>query len=212
LEASLPNLGTVLLVVGWFGDDLRAGQCTIRPKVEFADKSTTPNAWQVHTLSRAAAAVVSTVNGRPAYGGTPSDDSVVRAVRDLKARGFSVVFYPFVFMDIAQGNSLPDPWTGSFAQPVYPWRGRITCDPAPGRPGTADKTATAGTQVAAFFGSAAPGDISVSVNGSTGAVFTGYSGPSEWSFRRFILHYAKLCAAINAVDPGAVDGFLIGSE
>lgn len=212
LEASLPNAGTVLLVVGWFGDDLRAGQCTIRPKVEFADKSTTPNAWQVHTLSRGAASVVSTVDGRPAYGGTPSDDSVVRAVRDLKARGFSVVFYPFVFMDIAQGNSLADPWTGSTGQPVYPWRGRITCDPAPGRPGTADKTAAAGTQVAAFFGSAAPGDLSVSVNGSTGAVFTGYSGPSEWSFRRFILHYAKLCAAINAVDPGAVDGFLIGSE
>src|SRR5690606_3063155 len=184
LEASLPNLGTVLLVVGWFGDDLRAGQCRVRPKVEVADKSTTPNAWQVHTLSRGAALVVSTVDGRPAYGGTPSDDSVVRAIRDLKARGYSVVFYPFVFMDIAQGNALPDPWTGDTGQPVYPWRGRITCDPAPGRPGTADKTSAATGQIASFFGTTSPSDIAISVNASTSTVSTSYSGPAEWSFRR----------------------------
>jgi hypothetical protein len=212
LEVSIPNTGTVLLVVGWFGDDLRAGNCTIRPKVEVSNKSTTPNAWKVHTLTRDAALVVSTVDGRPAYGGTPSDDSVVRAIRDLKARGFSVVFYPFVFMDIAQGNALPDPWTGDAGQPVYPWRGRVTCDPAPGQPGTADKTSAATGQIGSFFGTAAPSDIAISVNGSTGAVSTSYSGPAEWSFRRFILHYAKLCAAINSIDGGAVDAFLIGSE
>ncbi|MCP5804493.1 hypothetical protein NL322_28355, partial [Klebsiella pneumoniae] len=78
---------------------------------------------------------MSAVDGRPAYGGTPSDDSVARAIRDLKARGFSVIFYPFVFMDVPEGNTLPDPWTGNTGQPVYPWRGRITCNPAPGRPG-----------------------------------------------------------------------------
>ena len=212
LQSSLPSVNTVLLVVGWFGDDLRAGHCTLRPKVEVSDKRTFPNSWAVHTLTRSTALVMSTVDGRPAYGGTPSDDSLVRAIRDLKARGLSVVLYPFVFMDIAIANSLPDPWTGNAGQPAYPWRGRITCDPAPGRPGTPDKTSTAGTQIAAFFGSAAPGNISVSVDGGTGAVSVGYSGPSEWSFRRFILHYAKLCAAINAIDPGAVDVFLIGSE
>jgi len=211
LEASLPNVNTALLVVGWFGDDLRAGNCTIRPKVEVSNKSTTPNAWKVHTLTRESALVVSTVDGRPAYGGTPSDDSVVRAIRDLKARGFLVVFYPFLFMDIAQGNALPDPWTGNTGQSAYPWRGRITCDPAPGRPGTVDKTAAAGTQIDAFFGTVARSDITVSVNGSN-AVSTSYSGPNEWSFRRFILHYASLCAAVNAIDAGAVDAFLIGSE
>jgi hypothetical protein len=212
LEVSIPNTGTVLLVVGWFGDDLRAGNCTIRPKVEVSNKTTTPNAWKVHTLTREVALVVSTVDGRPAYGGTPSDDSVVRAIRNLKARGYSVVFYPFVFMDIAQGNVLPDPWTGNTSQPVYPWRGRITCDPAPGRLGTADKTSAATGQIASFFGTASPSDIAISVNASTSAVSTSYSGPDEWSFRRFILHYAKLCAAINAIDGGAVDAFLIGSE
>ncbi|MBI3672549.1 MAG: glycoside hydrolase/phage tail family protein [Rhizobiales bacterium] len=75
-----------------------------------------------------------------------------------------------------------------------------------------DRTATATTQVASFFGAAAASDITVSVNGSTNVVSTSYSDPAEWSFRRFILHCAKLCKAINSVDAGAVDGFLIGSE
>src|SRR5690606_39035194 len=139
-------------VVGWFGDDLRCGHCTVRPKVEIANKVTAPNAWMVHGLTRGTAAVVTTALGRPAYGGTPSDDSIARAIRDLKRRGMSVVFYPFLFMDIPSGNALPGPWTGGVGQPAYPWRGRITCDPAPGRPGTVDQTAAAASQVAAFFG------------------------------------------------------------
>ena len=46
---------------------------------------------------------------------------------------------------------------GGSAQAPYPWRGRITCNPAPGRPGTPDKTGTAATQVSAFVGTAARG-------------------------------------------------------
>lgn len=134
LKTALPSVNTVLLAVGWFGEDLRAGHCTIRPKVEVAVKATAPGAWTVHTITRDIAAVVTAVGGLPAYGGTPADDSVVRAVRDLKARGYSVIFYPFLFIDNAQGNSLLDPWTGNIGQPAYPWRGRITCDPAPGQP------------------------------------------------------------------------------
>src|SRR5581483_8204189 len=212
LQDSLPNVGTVLLVVGWFGDDLRAGHCSVRPKVEVSSKTTTPDAWKVHGITRGGAAVVSTVDGRPAYGGTPSDDSVVRAVRDLKARGFSVVFYPFLFMDIAEGNTLPDPWTGNTGHPVYSLRGRITCEPTPGQPGAVAKTGAATGQISGFFGSVTRSQIGVSVNGSTDDVTTSYSGPSEWSFRRFILHYAKLCDAINSVAPNAIDGFIIGSE
>ncbi len=37
LQLQLPNLKRVSLVVGWFGDDLRAGHCTIRPGVERRD-------------------------------------------------------------------------------------------------------------------------------------------------------------------------------
>jgi hypothetical protein len=131
LKASLPNVDTVFLVVGWFGDDLRCGSCTIRPKVEVADKVTTPDAWMVHGLARSGAPVMSLSAGKPAYGSTPSDDTVVRAIRDLKARGCAVVFYPFVFMDVPAGNALPDPYgrpePGGIGQPVYPWRGRLRC-------------------------------------------------------------------------------------
>ena len=106
-----PN--TVFLVVGWFGDDLRCGSCTIRPKVEVANKVTTPDAWMVHGIARSGALVMSLNAGKPAYGGTPSDDTVVRAVRDLKARGYAVVFYPFLFMDVPAGNTLPNAYGGA---------------------------------------------------------------------------------------------------
>lgn len=188
LQALCPNLTSVALVVAWFGDDLRVGNCSIAPRVESAIKDTGAVAWSVAGLTRAGARVVSQSGGAPAYGGTPSDASVIGAIQDLKARGISVVYYPFVMMDVAAANALPDPWSTALTQPAYPWRGRISCMPAPGIVGTVDGSATAGTQVAAFFGSAAP-------------------PPSEWSFRRFILASAALCQ-----QAGGVDAFLIGSE
>ncbi|MBW8305150.1 MAG: hypothetical protein K0M78_14780, partial [Brevundimonas sp.] len=45
LQVQLPNLKRVSLVIGWFGDDLRAGHCTIRPGVERRDKPTEPSSW-----------------------------------------------------------------------------------------------------------------------------------------------------------------------
>ena len=188
LQALCPNLHSASLTVSWFGDDLRAGHCTIAPRVETSSKVVIGADWSVAGLTRATARVVSQLDGAPALGGTPSDDTVVAAIRDLKARGLSVVIYPFVMMDIAQDNALPDPWTGAAAQPAFPWRGRITCDPAPGRGSSPDATSAAGAQVASFFGSATP-------------------GASEWSWRRFILHCAQLC-----IQAGGVDAFLLGSE
>ena len=167
LTAGCSNLKAASLVVPWFGNDLRCGECEIRPGVENTVKVTTPETWNVAGITRAAAHVVSTFEGRPAYGGTPSDASVIRAIEDLRERGLKTVFYPFVLMDVAG----------------YPWRGRITCHPA-----SVDKTAAAASQVQSFTGTASP-------------------GPSEWSYRRFILHYANLCASA-----GGVDAFLIGSE
>jgi hypothetical protein len=187
LQELCPNLRSVALVVTWFGNDLRTGSCTIAPKVDLGFKTIGPD-WSVAGLTRAFAPVVSSFDGGAAFGGTPSDAAVIGAIRDLRARGVSVTLYPFVMMDIPVGNGLPDPYTGGIEQPAYPWRGRITCDPAPGRPGSPDGTAAAASQVAGFFGAASPGAF-------------------EWSFRRFILHYAELCVAA-----GGVDAFLIGSE
>jgi hypothetical protein len=179
-----PNLERIALVVAWFGTDLRCGHCTVQPGVEVAVKGVAGPGWSVDGVTRPGAYLVSQIGGRPAFGGTPSDLSVTHLIGELKARGLKITFYPFLVMDIPSGNTLPDPWVaGASSQPAYPWRGRITCDPAPGRPGSPQGTSTAAAQVANFF-----------------------SGGS-WNYRRMILHYASL-----VVSAGGVDAFLIGSE
>ena len=200
LARVLPNCTTIHLVVTWFGTDLRAGACQIKPMVERKDKTTHPFTWAVSGLTRETADAVSTHNGRPAYGGSPSDASVIHAIGDLKARGYKVMLHPFIMMDVPHGNGLPDPHGGARQAP-YPWRGRITCHPAPGRSGSPDKTGTAGAQLAPLIGTAAPGHFAAV--GET----VSYSGPAEWSYRRFVLHMAHL-----SVLAGGVDAFLIGSE
>lgn len=129
LQAQLPSVDHVTLVVGWFGTDLRCGQCQIKPGVEGAAKDTLPLTWSVAGVGRAGAHLVSLKDGAPAYGGTPADAAVLQAIAELKRRGLKVTLYPFILMDT----------------PTYPWRGRITCEA-----GT-DGTAAATSQVNAFF-------------------------------------------------------------
>lgn len=205
LEESLPNCATVSLFTAWFGDDLRCGSCEIKPKVDNSSKGggTTPISWSVAGLTRSTADVVSDSDGRAAFGGTPTDQSIIDALQDLKSRGFEVILTPFLLMDIPDSNGKEDPYTGNPDQPVYPWRGRITCDPAPGVMSTVDQTAAAGTQMDSFYGTVDANDFSV----DTVAETVTYTGPSEWSYSRFILHNAALCAAA-----GGVDAFIIGSE
>lgn len=201
LGEELPKCGSVSLVVSWFGDDLRCGTCSLRPKVETKLVDGTEMPWRVSGLTRTAANEIAKISGRPVYGGTPADASVVEAILALRDAGQSVVFYPFILLEQLAGNGRPDPWTGAADQPALPWRGRITCSVAPGRDGTPDRTSAAAAEVAAFFGAATP--VQVTASGTT----VGFSGPAEWSYRRFILHYARLCAVA-----GGVDGFCIGSE
>lgn len=203
LQAECPNVGAASLIVSWFGDDLRCGECSLKPKVEQKDYDGKGMKWHVSGLAREVAELVARDGGtdRPVYGGTPADASVVEAIAEMTARGQAVMFYPFILMEQMAGNGLPDPWRDADDQPVLPWRGRITTVKAPGQAGSTDGTAAAEAEVAAFFGTAQPGDFSIG-NGSVG-----YSGPQEWSYRRFILHYAALCAAA-----GGVDSFCIGSE
>ena len=199
LTAVCPNLESVALVLTWFGTDLRAGHCRIVPGVEVSARKNESRSWSVSGILRGDAYLIGSVAGGPAYGGTPSDRSVLQAIADLKARGLKVYLYPFVMMDVPPGNGLPDPYGGS-EQSAFPWRGRITCFPAPMRPGSADRTAMARTQVDAFCGSATAGDFRKG-NGSVR-----YEGRDE-GYRRMILHYAHL-----ATVAGGIDGFVIGSE
>ncbi|WP_353142236.1 glycoside hydrolase/phage tail family protein [Paracoccus sp. (in: a-proteobacteria)] len=201
LGRELPNVGSVSLVVSWFGDDLRVGECAVRPKVEDLSRDGREMPWRAGGIGREGATEVARVEDRPIYGGTPADGSVIEALRAIADSGRKAVFYPFILMEQLAGNGRPDPWSGAADQPVMPWRGRITTSIAAGCEGSLAGTVAAEAEVARFFGTIEAGDFSR--EGQT----ISYNGPAEWSYRRFILHYAHLCAAA-----GGIDAFLIGSE
>lgn len=201
LTGELPNCEAASLIVSWFGTDLRANHCEVAPRVESLTQEASEMPWIVSGLTRDLATEVPSDTGRPVYGGTPTDQSVKEAINALRDRGQAVTFYPFILMEQMEGNGLTDPYSGGGEQPKLPWRGRITTSLAPGVTGSPDGTATAEAEVAAFFGAAQPSDFTVTEES------VDYTGPAEWSYRRFILHYAHLCAAA-----GGVDAFLIGSE
>lgn len=230
MTGELPHCGSTSLVVSWFGDDLRCGECSLRPKVEQKQYDSSNMPWSVAGLTRSTAMQVPRINDKTIYGGTPADKSVIEAIEALKAAGQDVMFYPFILMDQTADNALPDPYSDADGQPVLPWRGRITLSEAPGRAGSPDGGASAGAEVAAFFGTAAASDFVLTADLAppplsfvpirerlpfqwppSGAVTAPgpiqYSGPDEWSYRRFILHNAALCKAA-----GGVESFCIGSE
>lgn len=201
LQEELPKCGAASLVVSWFGNDLRAPDCTIKPKVESRDADGRNMPWTVSGLSRGQAEEIAQLEERPIYGGTPADAAVTEAITHLRQSGKAVMFYPFVLMEQIADNGLPDPWSAAEDQPVLPWRGRITSSIAAGREGSPDGTAQADAEVASFMGGAQASEFAI-----TGGQVV-YSGPQEWRYRRFVLHYAALCA-----EAGGVDAFCIGSE
>lgn len=177
LQAEAQNCESVALIVSWFGSDLRCSECRIVPKVESTTRDTEPLVWGVNGLTRSMAeAVGRDAENRPVYGGTPSDETVIQTIREIKRRGLKVMFYPFILMDIPGGNGKPDPYGGEEQVP-YPWRGRITLANS-----NDQQTPAATAQVNAFH-------------------------DGEWGLRRFVRHYADLCA-----QAGGVEAFCIGSE
>ncbi len=129
LEDQLPNCRHVSIITSWFGTDLRCEHCEIWPGAERRERILPEAKWQVGGFDRWTAYLISThESGRPHYGGTPSDASIVQAIQELKRRGVKVTLYPFLLMDIPDGNA-------------FPWRGRIT----------GDEGAAAPAQVETFF-------------------------------------------------------------
>jgi hypothetical protein len=118
LLRDLPNIETIAVVVNWFASGVEADTCTIIPKVEYAAdvSTTTPNQWAVAGLTRETATVINFfADGVPTYGGTPSDQSLVRMIRYInETLGLNVMLYPMPLVDIIDSNN------------PKPWRGRIT--------------------------------------------------------------------------------------
>ncbi|MGH6936681.1 MAG: baseplate megatron protein TIM-barrel domain-containing protein, partial [Methylocella sp.] len=212
LQAAFPACQTVAVVCAWFGNSTLASSCKIYPSTTYINNGTvinpatglpwptvpnafaywngsssSPDHWRVSSLDETSPGIIpiSSSGGRFTYGGTPADSSIVDCIQDLKARGFRVVFYPFILMDDA-GKS---------------WRGRITYSP--------DVSPSAASAVNAFLGSCVttdfvrvPANKTVTYNGPTGT-----NNDLDFTYRRMVLHYANLC-----VIAGGVDLFLIGSE
>jgi hypothetical protein len=188
LQAAHPECATVSIVCSWFANSLEAASCQVYPGTTYPGGTFAPLAggsdeWRVSGLNQNSSGLIalpSLPGGAAAYGGTPSDQSVVRCIRDLKARGFKVVFYPLLLMT-ASG---------------YPWRGLITHSP--------DISSAATSAVDAFLGSATTPEFTPDSANLTVA----YSGsPTDYAYRRMILHYAWLCTVA-----GGVNLFMLGSE
>ena len=109
------------------------------------------------------------------YGGTPSDPSIVRCIQDLKARGFRVVFYPFL-LGTATGYPLAraDHLRGRRFR-----RGDGGGQRLPRRGGDG--------------GSSRRDAVNLTV------AYSGYL--FDWTYRRMILHYANLCVIAGGVEP-----------
>lgn len=111
LKHTCPNVEWVAVVVSWFGDSLDAGVCVVKPGVEYQSGAiTSPDTWQVGSFTRDTARQITLENGSVRYGGTPDDDSILRYLDELRARGYKIMFYPILFMDV-DGK---------------PWRGEMT--------------------------------------------------------------------------------------
>lgn len=198
-----PNLQKINLVCAWFGNDLRAGYCEIEPKVESSQKSTDPMSWSVSGITRSETSEVSKISESPAYGGTPSDQSILELISlTCETYDKEIWFYPFLLMDIPSGNTLPT-LGGGVGQPTYPWRGRI------GVLDSSQKNAAALSEISSFFGSVSPSDFAVTTNSVT---YVGSS--SDKGYRRMILHYAHLCAlaANHLSDKTKFRAFYVGTE
>ncbi len=188
LQSEFPGCTTVAVVVSWFGNSTDVTACQIYPSTTyiggtFQQAGGGADVWRCSSLTQSSSGLIPIpqVGDAFIYGGTPSDQSIVRCIRDLKSRGLRVVFYPFILMTVSG----------------EPWRGRITYN------GT-DISSAATTAINNFLGSAAVSDFAQDDTNLTVA----YSGsPTDYTYRRMILHYANLCCVA-----GGVDLFLLGSE
>jgi hypothetical protein len=193
LEAQHPECTTVSIVCAWFCDGLTPGSNHLYPSTTYIGGEFQPSAggsdeWRCSSLNQLSAGLIpipTAADGSFIYGGTPSDQSLVRCIRDLKSRGFRVVFYPFILMTS----------TGQ------PWRGRITYSP--------DVSTAASAAVGAFVGSAGISDFTPDPVNLTVA----YSGsPTDYTYCRMILHYAWLVTIAGGVDLFTIGSELRGLE
>lgn len=196
LQTAFPACTTVAIVCAWFGNSESAGSCQLYPSTTYIGgafekwngSAWVSGDWQCSSLDQGmtdALIPISANGGEFAYGGTPSDQSIVECIVDLKSRGLRAVFYPFILMDL----------------PAKPWRGRVSYSP--------DLSTNATNAVSSFLGSAIPAHFTRDTLNKT----VSYSGPvTDFTYRRMILHYANLCIVAGGVDLFLIGSELRGLE
>lgn len=235
LDAQLPNVDKINLVIGWFGTDLRASDCEFLPKAEkIQGRRIFPNEWSVGGLTRSISITggistdpnyvpfsdtlayldpkfqVSDIspgdsNDNPAFGGTPADFSVVESIQRIGNVDQKEIYF-YPFLLMDIPSGNSLPNTDGVTTGQEVYPWR-------GRITTStpavDKTAAAQTEINSLFGSVSSSDFSVS---GTTVTFTGTK--TDFGYRRMILHYAHLCAAAanSLTDPTKFKGFYVGTE
>lgn len=209
----LTKVKRVSMITGWTCDDLRCDTSKIRPRPEVLDppgKSERPAeyAWIVSDTDRSEADSTITLqaDGLPYGGGTPSDRSVKDGIEYVLSQGLDLTFICQLYMDIPPGNTLTNPYDGTSGQDAFPWSGRITLNAAPGQGGSTYKLAGAVTEIGTFFGNEVAIDFGTFASGTV--PFSGT--PTSWTYRRMVLHYAKLCE--QAGMEGTNNVFVIGTD
>lgn len=115
LQMVCENIEWVAPVVCWFGDNVNAKDCIIRPAVEFKNKNITYSEnWRVGKYDRNNAyEITKDEHNNPIYGGSINDASVIRYLAEIRSRNLKIMFYPMFFLDVD----------------LKPWRGRVTGEP-----------------------------------------------------------------------------------
>ncbi len=196
---SIPECTTVSLVCAWFFNSEDASACNIYPSTNYllgeirADRRRciVADHWRVSGLTEQDYPGIIPLPALPGttnfvYGGTPSDPSIVRCIQDLKARGFQVVFYPFL---LGHGLGLP------LARADHLFARRFE---------RGDQRRRRLSRI----GDDRPTSRRDKVN-----LTVGYSGePFDWTYRRMILHYANLCVVAGGVNLFVIGSELRGLE
>ena len=199
IQAETPNAQFVAIVVQWMGSTLDPSTCAVFPSTTlwfgssvgaFQPTAGGSDSWRVSDLTLADCNAGLLPIPRPdgvdsMYGGTPSDQSIVRAIQEVKARGLKVALY-FQMNMSATGQ---------------PWRGMCAY--------ASDISSGATSAVNAFLGSATIGMFTRDVANKT----VHYSGSRyDYTYRRAVLHYANLCVVAGGVNLFCIGSELRGLE
>ena len=215
LLESFPNIKKVHIEIGWYVTNLNCGLTLVQPGVTTQTLNTGPYEWQVAAVDRPNAYVISTVNGLPAFRGTPSDQSLLNLLLYLSSLNIDISVCLTVIPDIPP-NTLSNPYSNNgtgVGQIYYPQPQMVTCNPAKGFTGSAWGTSIADDQISQFFGTENANSYTCTFNGA-GKLTSVFNGTTQvFNYSNFVVYYATLFSSfLNTFTGVNLTDFLIGKN